>query len=366
MKLTDREWKEFSFTDVFIIKGGFYNKKPPIEDNGNIPFLGAVDNNNGITEFYSLKNIEMNSKVGYGKNEPLSQKIYSGNCICVTNNGSVGYAYYQKHTFTCSHDINPLYLKHYKLSEGLAMFLISAIEQQKVCFKYSRKWRPKRMRKSKILLPIDKKGNADYQFMENYANEIIYRKRQEYINYACKILSGGNARLIQPLQSKNWKAFRITDIFPSIQRGKRLVKEKQVAGMIPYVSSTAMNNGVDNFIQYNEHNMRKYSNCLSIANSGSVGSTFYEPFAFIASDHITHLKNKDFTQNISLFIATLGNRLSQKYNFNREINDSRISREKIMLPTDDSGNPDYAYMEQYTKNMMLAKYNDYLQYVSNL
>lgn len=191
MKLTDREWKEFNFIDIFIIKGGFYNKKPPMEYGGNIPFLGAVDNNNGITEFYTLHNIATNSKVGYGKNEPLSQKIYQGNCICVTNNGSVGYAYYQKHIFTCSHDINPLYLKDVTLTENLAMFLISAIEQQKMCFKYSRKWRPKRMRKSKILLPVNKNNKPDYQFMEDYVKEIMHRKRQEYIDYVQKILAGG-------------------------------------------------------------------------------------------------------------------------------------------------------------------------------
>lgn len=169
--------------------------------------------------------------------------------------------------------------------------------------------------------------------------------------------------------SKKWKAFKITDIFTDIQRGKRLVKEKQKSGKMPYVSSTAMNNGIDNFIQYDILKMRKYKNCLSMANSGSVGSTFYEPFSFVASDHVTHLKNDDFSKNIYLFIATLGNRLSQKYNFNREINDTRISREKLMLPVDDKGNPDYEYMEYYTQNKMLAKYKDYLQYmecVSNM
>ena len=184
MKLTDREWKEFNFIDIFIIRGGFYNKKPPLEKVGNIPFLGAVDNNNGITEFYTLNNIAANSKIGHGINEPLSQKIYQGNCICVTNNGSVGYAYYQKHIFTCSHDVNPLYLKNFKMTEDLAMFLISAIEQQKVCFRYSRKWRPKRMKKSKILLPINSLGQPDYQFMEDYIKEIMYRKRKLYLEYA--------------------------------------------------------------------------------------------------------------------------------------------------------------------------------------
>ena len=144
-------------------------------------------------------------------------------------------------------------------------------------------------------------------------------------------------------------------------RGKRLTKENQMNGIIPYVSSSAMNNGVDNYIS-NENKVRKFSNCLSLANSGSVGSCFYEPFEFIASDHITHLKNKDRNKFSYLFEATLLNRLSEKYNFNREINDDRISTEVIILPKTPSGEPDYLYMENYIKEIMLRKYNEYLSF----
>lgn len=195
-----------------------------MENGGYIPFLGAVDNNNGITEFYTLNNIATNSKVGYGKNEPLSQKIYQGNCICVTNNGSVGYAYYQKHIFTCSHDINPLYLKGVILTENLAMFLISVIEQQKVCFKYSRKWRPKRMKKSKILLPINNKNKPDYLFMEDYIKEIMHRKRQEYIDYAKGKLEQNSTEQIIPLHSKNGESFLLLIYFRLYKEESDLLK----------------------------------------------------------------------------------------------------------------------------------------------
>mgnify|MGYP002624694393 CR=1 FL=1 len=350
MKLTDREWKTFKIGDLFEIKKV---QGLPIENykDGIIPYVSTSSVNNGSSNFISAPNEAISDKNALSI-DPIKGKVF-----------------YHPYNFVgrgfSGASINLLYNKH--LTKYNALFLATAIEKtasSKASYGYL--FNGNRLKYGIILLPTTE-GKPDYQFMEDYIKEIMRTKRQEYINYARRILAGGgNTRLIQPLIDKNWKAFRITDIFPSIQRGKRLVKEKQVAGMIPYVSSTAMNNGVDNFIQYDEHNMRKYSNCLSIANSGSVGSTFYEPFAFIASDHITHLKNKDFTQNIYLFIATLGNRLSQKYNFNREINDSRISREKIMLPTDDSGNPDYEYMEQYTQNVMLSKYNDYLQYANNL
>ncbi|MBQ9619880.1 MAG: restriction endonuclease subunit S, partial [Neisseriaceae bacterium] len=76
------------------------------------------------------------------------------------------------------------------------------------------------------------------------------------------------------LNDREWGEFFITDIFPKIQRGKRLIRENQISGIIPYVSSSALNNGVDNFIQVNHSSMRQFENCISLANSGSVGSAF--------------------------------------------------------------------------------------------
>ncbi|CAK2036855.1 N-6 DNA methylase [Vibrio crassostreae] len=163
---------------------------------------------------------------------------------------------------------------------------------------------------------------------------------------------------ITPLEGKIWKEFFLTNLFTSIQRGKRLKKSDQVTGDIPYVSSTAMNNGVDNYIS-NRDNVRIFENCLTIANSGSVGASFYHEYEFVASDHVTHLKNEDYNKYIYLFISGLTNRLSEKYNFNREINDPRISREKIVLPIGDNGLPDFNYMEQYIKNLMIYKYKKY-------
>ena len=164
------------------------------------------------------------------------------------------------------------------------------------------------------------------------------------------------------LNDREWRPFFLTELFPQIQRGKRLKTENHIPGKTPYVSSSALNNGVDNFIS-NTENVRIFSDCISLANSGSVGSSFYEPFSFVASDHITHLKNEEYNKYHYLFIASILNRLSQKYNFNREINDNRISREKIMLPVDVAGNLDLDFMEQYIKErerQLIQKYKHFI------
>lgn len=56
-------------------------------------------------------------------------------------------------------------------------------------------------------------------------------------------------------------------------------------------------------------------------------------------------------------------RLSEKYSFNREINDKRIKREKLILPIDSKGNPDWKFMESYMKNVEKQQLEKYLQYL---
>ncbi len=358
MNLEDRKWKEFKFTDIFNIKCGFYNKKPNSEKNGKIPFIGATEYNNGITEFYSYENILNTSKTGKEPNESIERKIFPGNCLCVTNNGSVGFAYYQKIPFTCTHDVNPLYLKDYKLNKYIAMFLIATIEKQRVCFMYARKWRPCRMVKSKLLLPLNSKAEPDYKFMEEYIKEREAKFKNQYKEHI-----KNNVNDFKEIElNKEWKEFFISEIFEKIQRGKRLIKEHQKEGKLPYVSSTASNNGVDNFIG-NEIGVRKYDNCLSLANSGSVGACFYEPYEFIASDHVTHLKG-NYSKYAYLFMSCMLNRLSEKYNFNREINDTRIKREKIFLPVNSKTEPDYEFMHNYMLYLEQKKILEYLEYIN--
>lgn len=178
LNLNTDTWQWFRYDEIFKIKKGFYNKKPEESFNGEIPFIGATDSNNGITSFHDLNTIESSSKTGEMPNAPLSEKIFSKNCITVSNNGSVGYAFYQNREFTCTHDINPLYLKNKTMNPYIAMFLCTIIEMERFRWAYGRKWRPVRMPSSKIKLPaiLNDKGNyePDWQWMENYIKGLPY------------------------------------------------------------------------------------------------------------------------------------------------------------------------------------------------
>ncbi len=84
--------------------------------------------------------------------------------------------------------------------------------------------------------------------------------------------------------NKKYKYFTFESVF-KYERGRRYKTEDHSAGDIAYISSSGINNGVDNYVSPPSF-MKEYENKITFANSGSVGSFFYHPYKFVASDHI--------------------------------------------------------------------------------
>lgn len=194
LQLDVNSWQEFSLDRLFTLIGGFYNKKPEHSTDGTIPFLASTENNNGVTEYYSLEDIKSWDKVGDTDNS-LDKKLYTGNCIAVTVNGSVCNAFYQARNFTCSHDITALYLNKHELTPSLALFLCTMIMKDKYRWSYGRKPHDvQKFGKSIIKLPVQRddagvpiidptytysdEGHVpDWEFMESYIKALPYGDR---------------------------------------------------------------------------------------------------------------------------------------------------------------------------------------------
>lgn len=344
IELKNAQWGQIRLADIFDeIPRGKVSDLKNVADGKTI-IIAASGANEGFSCF--------------SNDEPISK-----NAMTISFNGvGTGTAFVHNYLFNLNSDCGLVKPKE-NISLYALRFIAVSINQNKNKFNYGYKANESRILRQTVLLPISDDGQPDYAFMEEFIKEREAVKRQQYLDYCQEQLKffGGGYDLI-PLKNKEWKSFFIVDIFDTIQRGKRLKTADHLAGEIPYVSSSALNNGVDDYVS-NNNGVRRFSNCLSLANSGSVGSSFYEPFEFVASDHITHLKNKEFNKYHYLFLATMTSRLSQKYNFNREINDKRISREIILLPLNDEGEPDYEYMEKYSKNLLCKKIQRYIKYV---
>lgn len=348
------EWREFfiggdeGIFDVSSTSSGIDKNKllfEPTTRNGEIPYITRTDIRNGISMFISGR-----QEVKYLTDE--------GGVITIGLDTQT--VFFQPYKFFTGQNIQ--ILRHRSLNQWTASFLIPLLKIQMKKFNWGGNGATLgRLLRTRVMLPVNKDEAPDWVLMEEYAKSLINNKRAKYIDYCTKELLSIKFNKIESLNRKRWKDFFLNEIFSKVQRGKRLTKIVQVRGIKPYVSSTASNNGVDNFIG-NTSGVRIFSNCLTIANSGSVGSTFYHPYDFVASDHVTHLKNESFNRFVYLFIATQTSKLASKYNFNREINDKRISRDKVMLPTNERGEPDYGYMAQFMMNLEYEKRKKYLKY----
>ena len=343
LRLSDRAWGVFFLSDIFTIQSGTRLTKSDMR-SGKMPFIGATESNNGITNWTSTVNASLDRNV-----------------LGVNYNGSVVENFYHGYTCVFSDDVKRLHLKTAVDNKYVLLFFKTIILQQKKKYTYGYKFNENRMSRQKLLIPIDKGNSPDYAFMEAYMKEreeYLIRKYEHFI-FECEKTIGGGVK--SPIL---WKSFFLTEIFPKIKRGKRLKRADHISGTMPYVSSSSVINGIDAFIS-NNNGVRIYVNCLTIANSGSVGSCHYHPYRFVASDHVTSLHNPHLNLYHYIFLAAILSRLSEKYNFNREINDSRISREKVLLPSTNTGLPDYAYMEEYGRQVMTEKYRQYFNYLKS-
>ena len=147
-----------------------------------------------------------------------------------------------------------------------------------------------------------------------------------------------------------WKDVPISKYFKS-ERGQRLIEVDMVSGDIPYISSSKENNGVNSFVLPPDF-MKKHKNCLTLANSGSVGYCFYHSYEFVASDHVTVIwpkNNVQLDENLALFLKPIFEAVKPKFNFGREISDKRLGKLSIQLPFKDekTENPDWDYMKNY-------------------
>ena len=332
LTLDSVEWGEFRIKDLFEIETV---KGKPIESykKGNIPYVSTAATNNAVINFIE------------------KDKNIITSAFAITVDPIKGTCFFHDYDFVgrgfSGASVNVL--KNMNLNKYNGIFICSSIEKtSKLKASYGYLFNSNRLKTGVILLPIDSKGNPNWKFMEDYIKKEMKAQSQKVINYyENKLMKLGLELLDLEIE---WKEFFFKDIFKEIKRGKRLTKSNQIYGNTPYISSTSTNNGVDNFIS-NGEKVRKYANNLSLANSGSVGSCFYHKYEYIASDHITALTSEHDDEYVYKFFSTIIRRLEEKYSFNREINDKRISREKLFLPIDKNGEPHWEYMSQFMKKL---------------
>ena len=146
------------------------------------------------------------------------------------------------------------------------------------------------------------------------------------------------------LSSCEWHYFKIKDIFPVIERGKRQKASDRREGIVPYYSASKNNNGLTDYI----------SNPLFIDSNALIlttfGDAFYVEGEFTASDEITYFKNNNLNKYNAMFITTILKQEQFRFSFGRKAFKNKILEINIKLPALLLSNkyvPDWDFMEAY-------------------
>lgn len=141
------------------------NKLQPCETE-NIPYITRSDINNGISLF-----------VGDVQNQKYKKD--KGNVITVGLDTQT--AFYQPHEFFTGQNIQVLGSD--TLNKSKAMFLIPLLKAQLNKFNWGGNGATLgRLKRTKILLPVDNNDMPDYLYMESYINNKISEKYLRYLN----------------------------------------------------------------------------------------------------------------------------------------------------------------------------------------
>lgn len=150
-----------------------------------------------------------------------------------------------------------------------------------------------------------------------------------------------------------WKSFRVGDLF-EVKRGKSRIMRELNDGDVPLIAAARAEQGVAGTFDIES----EYADAITVScNGAGCGSTFYHSGTFaITGDASVLLEKSSMSQLVKMFITSvLDGRLSQIYSYAEKCGPAVLSDEVILLPVTPDGEPDWAYMEQYMKDVMAVE-----------
>ena len=311
--------------------------------DGIIPYIGAIDSNNGITAYISN-----------------DTQLHSPNTISVSYNGSIAEAFFQTKMFWATDDVNVLYPK-YRINRYIALFLTTLINKEKYRFNYGRKWDKNSMLESKIKLPVTIDNAPDWDWIEQYVKEQlipalpIQTRKVWQRKYNLHPLQTATIQLA----NRKWQKFKINSFCDKPYKATaynaiEITKcGKEHPNAIAYITRTDVNNGCNGYVINEGFDDVEQGNAITIGDT--TATIHYQANDFICGDHMVVLRSKHFNKYIGLFIITLLNRERFRYNYGRAFNKGIIANTILQLPVTSVGTPDWQFMEDYIKSLPYSK-----------
>ena len=219
------------------------------------------------------------------------------------------------------------------------------------------------------VIELPKRNNQiDFEFMDTFIAELeaeriaelsAYLKVSGLDNYE---LSVEELKALRDYDSIDFEEFEYQEVFDKIVQGRRLKKDDQIPGDIPFVMSGVTNTGIVNFISNPVASFPRNSITLDI-----FGNAFYRPYAYGAGDDTGVYWNEEneYSKEVMLYItSSMSRSVAGKYDYGNKLRSSKSKNIKMKLPAVSKGVLDTDYMRIFTNAVMKLAIKDVVQYTN--
>ena len=315
---------------------------------------------------------------GLNNYAPRDNATILKNVISISANGAnTGATFYQNKEFTVLQDAYAISFKgEYIPNDNQYLFLTSAITKSIYgSFAWTDKAGWEKVKKEFIQLPT-KNGKIDFEFMDAYISELeeerISELEEERISELSAYLtvsgldnyelSSEEKDALEIYNDMVFDEYKFKDIFNNIKQGRRLKKDDQIIGNIPFVMSGRTNTGVVGYI----------SNPIALFSKNSItidifGNSFYRNYDFGAGDDTGIYWNSEvqYPKETMLYFTTAMEKvLFGKYSYGKKLRSSQSFNFKMQLPTKNN-EIDFTYMELLISAVKKLVIKDVVLYADN-
>ena len=329
-------YKDFKIEDLFFAQTGDTDLQQK-DINGR----GTLFINSGV-EALGIK----------GKTD-REAKVFDSNTITIDFWGNAYYRDFEykmathNHVFSLSGDV----IKN----RNIGLYLVSTMSYMRKLFSYNNMGTWSKIKEQYIHLPVTKKGNIDFVYMESRIREM-----EAYLKVAgfedCE-LTEEEKMAYNKMESIKTKEFKIGDLYNKVTLEKKAFDKRKDSRQIPdslyclpLVNAKHGDNGI---MYYGDPNIfDSIEMTIDIVQNGAIatGDVYPQPqrtgilwdaYLIQASHH------QDNAETLMYFSTAIAKSIKKKYTYDNKAYWEQVKEDKIILPITPSGEIDYKFMETY-------------------
>lgn len=343
-KIDISKWHEFQLGgdnglfEIVLPSGDIQAQKM---DDGDYPLISSGKNNNGICKYID---------------ETSESEIIQANTITVD---MFGKAFYHDYEYYCvSHGRVNILVPKFNITKNIGLYIAKVIENVTIPkYEFLDMCSQGALIKECIKLPINGKGEPDWEYMESYMKNIMQESEKNIENLQ-NINSNNNK-----IDIKEWQEYRLGDLFYKCNLNKKdnfskisdVSLEKNDEFDLPLVNAKHYNNGIMYYGRSSDFDSEIMT--LDIVQNGAaaVGDVYAQPqrTGVLEDAYLIKSYEEITSEEVLQFLATVIQKdIKQHFSYDDKCTWDKAKEMKIHLPSTSNNKPDYEYMEQYMKNIM--------------